>query len=165
MQVTTTHVALSALHNRYSHGFAFAGLNPILYFPAMDWWREQKSKSFWFFRQLVNDPIHVISAINDGRHLKRSLWKLIKLEIFFDFLKSVNRKDLLNHLLWQSSRRFDFIKKLQRLGELSLSSLMILGDSLESQLSRLNLKLKHERNRFIIILGVDQASRIKSSKL
>jgi hypothetical protein len=54
-----------------------------------------------------------------------------------------------------------------RLRELSLSTLVILGDSLVSHLSRLNLrlKLKQERNRFIIILGVGHASRIKSSKL
>jgi hypothetical protein len=42
---------------------------------------------------------------------------------------------------------------------------VILGDSLERQLSRLNLKLKQERNRFIIILGIGHASGIKSSKL
>ena len=42
---------------------------------------------------------------------------------------------------------------------------MILGDSLESQLSLLNLQLKQERYRFIIILGFCHASGIKRSKL
>ncbi len=42
---------------------------------------------------------------------------------------------------------------------------MILCYGLESQLSRLNLELKQERNRFMIILGFGHASGIKSSKL
>jgi hypothetical protein len=41
---------------------------------------------------------------------------------------------------------------------------VILCDSLESQLSRLNLQFKKQRDMFIIILGVGHASGIKSSK-
>jgi hypothetical protein len=62
-------------------------------------------------------------------------------------------------------RRLDFLKKLQGFFELSVSAHVILGNRFESQLSRLNLQLKQERNRFIIILGVGHASGIKSSKL
>jgi hypothetical protein len=62
-------------------------------------------------------------------------------------------------------RRLDFLKKLQGFFELSISAHVILGNGFECQLSRLNLQLKQERYRFIIILGVGNASGIKSSKL
>jgi hypothetical protein len=56
--------------------------------------REQQGKGFWFLRQLVNDPIHVISAINDGGHIKRRLWKNLKPEFFPNLLKTINQKNI-----------------------------------------------------------------------
>jgi len=65
----------------------------------------------------------------------------------------------------ETTRRLNFFKKLQRLGELSVSALVILRNCFESKVCRLNLQFKQQRNRFIIILGVGHASGIKSSKL
>ena len=84
--------------------------------------------------------------------------------LFPNLLKTVNREDLRNHLLRETTRRLDFLKKLQRFGELSLCTRVILGNGLESQFGRLYLKLKQKRNRLMIILGVCHASGIKSSK-
>ena len=68
---------------------------------------------------------------NDGRRHLKWLWDK-SLVLFPNLLKTVKWENLRNHLPRQTTRRLDFLEKLERLRELSLSTLVILGDSLES---------------------------------